>query len=316
MTTASSGRLAAFEGISKSYGSTRALDGITFSVPEGSVCGLLGPNGSGKTTALRILLGLTRPNEGTSSLLGDTGGSSRREAARRTGALVETPALYERTSARGNMVIEAAARGLGDSSGEIQGLLDLVGLGSRADDRVKGFSLGMRQRLGLATALLGKPKLVILDEPTNGLDPAGIVEIRELIRTLPELGTTVLVSSHLLQEVQAMCDRVVILDHGRLVAEGAMSEILGDSRSVARWKVRIDPSETERATAALVEVGLGVVPGGDGILSVSGPVSDGSQLNVLLTGAGIYLSELVPEFPDLESVFLALTDSGDDRDES
>jgi ABC-2 type transport system ATP-binding protein len=316
VTTASSGRLAAFEGISKSYGSTRALDGITFSVPEGSVCGLLGPNGSGKTTALRILLGLTRPNEGESSLLGDTGGSSRREAARRTGALVETPALYERTSARGNMVIEAAARGLGDSSGEIQGLLDLVGLGSRADDRVKGFSLGMRQRLGLATALLGKPKLVILDEPTNGLDPAGIVEIRELIRTLPELGTTVLVSSHLLQEVQAMCDRVVILDHGRLVAEGAMSEILGDSRSAARWKVRIDPSETERATAALVEVGLGVVPGGDGILLVSGPVSDGSQLNVLLTGAGIYLSELVPEFPDLESVFLALTDSGDDRDES
>jgi ABC-2 type transport system ATP-binding protein len=218
VTTASSGRLAAFEGISKSYGSTRALDGITFSVPEGSVCGLLGPNGSGKTTALRILLGLTRPNEGTSSLLGDTGGSSRREAARRTGALVETPALYERTSARGNMVIEAAARGLGDSSGEIQGLLDLVGLGSRADDRVKGFSLGMRQRLGLATALLGKPKLVILDEPTNGLDPAARQRMLVLIREMKEQhGMNVLLCSHLLPDVEQVCDEVVILKDGQIV---------------------------------------------------------------------------------------------------
>ena len=312
--TAAANRLAAFEGVTKSYGSTRALDGITFSVPEGSVCGLLGPNGSGKTTALRILLGLSRPNSGSTNLLGDHGGSGRREAARRTGALIETPALYERTSARGNMAIEAAARGLGDSTGEIQGLLDLVGLGGRADDRVKGFSLGMRQRLGLATALLGKPRLVILDEPTNGLDPAGIVEIREMIRTLPDLGTTVLVSSHLLQEVQAMCDRVVILDRGRLVAEGAIEEIVGSSRTAARWKVRVDDAEVARATAALEEVGLAVDPGGDGVLKVTGPVTDGSQLNVILTGAGIYLSELAPEFPDLESVFLALTESGDDRD--
>lgn len=312
--TAAANRLAAFEGVTKSYGSMRALDGITFSVPEGSVCGLLGPNGSGKTTALRILLGLSRPNSGSTNLLGDHGGSGRREAARRTGALIETPALYERTSARGNMAIEAAARGLGDSTGEIQGLLDLVGLGGRADDRVKSFSLGMRQRLGLATALLGKPRLVILDEPTNGLDPAGIVEIRELIRTLPDLGTTVLVSSHLLQEVQAMCDRVVILDRGRLVAEGAIEEIVGSSRTAARWKVRVDDAEVARATVALEEVGLAVDPGGDGVLKVTGPVTDGSQLNVILTGAGIYLSELAPEFPDLESVFLALTESGDDRD--
>ena len=314
MTVQTGSNLATFEGVSKSYGSTRALEGVSFSVPEGSVCGLLGPNGSGKTTALRILLGLSRPDSGTTSLLGGANGSSRRAAARQTGSLIETPALYERTSARGNMAIEAAVRGLGRPSDEIQGLLELVGLGGRADDRVKGFSLGMRQRLGIANSLLGKPKLVILDEPTNGLDPAGIVEIRKLIRTLPELGATVLVSSHLLQEVQAMCDRVVILDRGRLVAEGAMEDIVGSSRSAARWKVRVDPSETGAATAALVELGLGVEPGGEGILFVTGPVTQGSQLNVVLTGAGIYLSELVPEVPDLESVFLNLTEVGDDRD--
>jgi ABC-2 type transport system ATP-binding protein len=302
--------LASFEGVSKQYGSTTALDRISFSVPEGSVCGLLGPNGSGKTTALRILTGLSRQDAGTARLLGDGVGSGPRDAARLTGTLIEAPALYERASARGNMAIEAAARGLGGSAEEVQVLLGLVGLGERADDRVRGFSLGMRQRLGLAMALLGKPRLAILDEPTNGLDPAGIVEIRELIRTLPRLGTTVLVSSHLLQEVQAMCDRVVILDRGRLVADGPMNEILGSSGSANRWKVRVDPSEADRASAALAEVGLEVSGGGDGILLVTGPVTDGYQLNVVLTGAGIYLSELVPEHPDLESVFLSLTGPG------
>ena len=302
--------LASLEGVSKQYGSTTALDRISFSVPEGSVCGLLGPNGSGKTTALRILTGLSRQDAGTARLLGDGVGSGPRDAARLTGTLIEAPALYERASARGNMAIEAAARGLGGSAEEVQVLLGLVGLGERADDRVRGFSLGMRQRLGLAMALLGKPRLAILDEPTNGLDPAGIVEIRELIRTLPRLGTTVLVSSHLLQEVQAMCDRVVILDRGRLVADGPMNEILGSSGSANRWKVRVDPSEADRASAALAEVGLEVSGGGDGILLVTGPVTDGYQLNVVLTGAGIYLSELVPEHPDLESVFLSLTGPG------
>lgn len=314
MTAPASTGLAAFEGVSKSYSSTRALQGISFSVPEGSVCGLLGPNGSGKTTALRILLGLSRPDEGSARLLGDARDLGRRAAARETGSLVETPALYERASARANMRIEAATRGLGGSADEIQALLELVGLGSRADDRVKGFSLGMRQRLGLATALLGKPRLVILDEPTNGLDPAGIVEIRELIRSLPEMGATVLVSSHLLQEVQAMCDRVVILDRGKVVAQGGMSEILGDSRSATRWRIRVQPSDAGKATAALTELGLGVESGGEGLMFVTGPVTDGSQVNVILTGAGVYLSELVPESPDLESVFLSLTEPGGDRD--
>lgn len=312
MTGGTATGLAAFQGVSKYYGSVRALDRVTFSVPEGSVCGLLGPNGSGKTTALRILLGLSRQDAGMANLLGDGGRSGRREAARQTGSLVEAPALYERTSARANLKIEAAARGIGPSSAEVQDLLQLVGLGARADDRVKGFSLGMRQRLGLAMALLGKPRLAILDEPTNGLDPAGIAEIRELIRILPQLGTTVLVSSHLLQEVQVMCDRVVILDRGRLVAEGPMAEILGGSGSAGRWKLRVDPTEAERASAALAEVGLGVSAGGDGILLVTGPVTDGYQLNVVLAGAGIYLSELVPESPDLESVFLSLTEPGGD----
>lgn len=310
--------LATFEGIGKKFGSTVALDGLSFGVPEGSVCGLLGPNGSGKTTAIRILLGLTGASAGSTSLLGVTGrGAGFREVVSQTGSLIEGPALYDRASARQNIRIHAAAKGMKNADNEINELLELVGLSSRADSRAKGFSLGMKQRLGLAMALLGSPKLVILDEPTNGLDPSGIVEIRELIKRLPERGTTVLVSSHLLSEVELMCDRAAIIKSGVLVAEGSMDEIVNQSGVGGGYRVSMQPDEIAGAQAALAEVGLVTSPRGEASLHVTGPIEDGSQVNTVLVGAGIYVSELRQESIDLEKVFMTLTGGVDgERDDA
>jgi len=300
--------LAAFEGVGKSFGGTVALQELSFGVPEGSVCGLLGPNGSGKTTAIRLLLGLTRPDAGSTSLLGVSGdGHGFAAAIRQTGALVEGPSLYSRASARQNMRIQAAALGLRGAGPEIEELLRLVGLSERAATRIGGFSMGMKQRLGLAIALLGSPRLVILDEPTNGLDPSGIVEIRDLISRLPERGVTVLVSSHLLSEVELMCDRVTIINRGSLVADGTMAEIVGSSAGSA-WRVEVAPDEVPVAVSCLAGLGLAVEQGEGGLLSVSGSVTDGSQLSCVLAAEGIYVSGLTQEKPDLERVFLSLTD--------
>jgi ABC-type multidrug transport system ATPase subunit len=302
--------LAVFDGVGKSFGDTVALEELSFGVPEGSVCGLLGPNGSGKTTAIRLLLGLTRPDAGSTSLLGvPAGGHGFAAATRQTGALVEGPSLYSRASARQNMRIQAAAVGLRRAGPEIESLLQLVGLEERAATRTGGFSMGMKQRLGLAIALLGSPRLVILDEPTNGLDPSGIVEIRDLISRLPERGVTVLVSSHLLSEVELMCDRVTIINRGSLVADGTMAEVVGSSGSSA-YRVTVAESEVPAAVTCLSALGLAVEPGQGGLLSVSGPVTDGSQLSCVLAAEGIFVSGLTQEKPDLERVFLSLTDGG------
>jgi len=303
--------LAGFEGVDKSFGSTQALRGLSFGVPEGSVSGLLGPNGSGKTTAIRVLLGLTRADQGSSNLLGvPTGGRGFASAVRQTGALVEGPSLYSRATARRNMKIQAEALGLRRASGEIDSLLALVGLTERAGSRVGGFSMGMKQRLGLAIALLGRPRLVILDEPTNGLDPAGIVEVRNLIARLPEFGATVLVSSHLLAEVELMCDRATIINRGSLVADGTMVELLGHAGLGVSYAVTVAEEEADRAARALSALGLTVAPGGGGSLTVSGAISDGSQISCVLAADGIYVSALVQEKPDLERVFLRLTEEG------
>ncbi len=301
-------QLASVEGISKSFRKTRALSELSLSVPEGTVCGLLGPNGSGKTTAIRILLGLTRANSGNAELLGAKVGSRGfTSAVRQTGSLIEGPALYGRATARQNMVIQARARGLSSEEAGIDRLLKLVGLSDRADTNTRGFSLGMKQRLGLAIALVGNPKMVILDEPTNGLDPSGIVEIRELIKSLPQSGVTVLVSSHLLSEVQLMCDRATIINHGSVVADGTMEEILQQAGGDGGYVIRVTPDEVNKAYAILSEIGLTVyqMPGGE--LSVQGPVDDGSQINLVLADSGIYVSELRKDLPDLERVFMSLT---------
>jgi ABC-2 type transport system ATP-binding protein len=304
--------LATFNGVSKSFGSTLALEELSFGVPEGSVCGLLGPNGSGKTTAIRLLLGLTRPDAGSTSLLGSpSGGRGFAGAIRQTGALVEGPSIYSRATARQNMKIQAAALRLGGANPEIEQLLSLVGLAERAETRAGGFSMGMKQRLGLAMALLGSPRLVILDEPTNGLDPSGIVEIRDLISRLPQRGVTVLVSSHLLSEVELMCDRVTIINRGSLVADGTMAEVVGSSAGVAAYRVTVAEHEVTAATAAMAGLGLEVAPGGAGSITVSGAITDGSQLSCVLAAEGIYVSGLVQDKPDLERVFLNLTESGE-----
>lgn len=299
--------LASLASVSKSFGHTPALEDLSFTVPENSVCGLLGPNGSGKTTAIRALLGLTRVDSGQTELLGSSPGSGGFcDAVASTGSLLEGSALYGRASARQNLGIAAATRRVALDDAELERLLTLVGLADRSGERVRGYSLGMKQRLGIAVALVGRPRLVILDEPTNGLDPAGIVEIRELIRALPATGTAVLVSSHLLAEVQEMCDRVTIIDHGRVVADGTLAEVTG-SATAPGWRVRVAPEELKRACLALAEVGLGHRASADGTIEVSGPIEDGSQLSCLLAGAGVFVAELVRQEATLESTFLRLT---------
>ncbi len=301
------------EGVSKRFGGIVALDELSLEVPEGSVCGLLGPNGSGKTTAIRILLGLTRASGGSATLLGAAPhGPGFATAIHQTGALVEGPALYGRATARRNMEIQAVARGIRDPGSQIDELLSLVKLNDRADTKARGFSLGMKQRLGLAIALIGSPRLVILDEPTNGLDPSGIVEIRELIKQLPERGITVLVSSHLLSEVQLMCDRATIIKSGKLVADGTMEQIL-DGAGPAGWRVYVRMSEEAQARDALIAAGMTATGDGQGCLSARGQIEDDSEITRILAGQGIYLRGLMRERADLERVFMALTggESGD-----
>lgn len=301
------------ESLSKHFGAIKALDDLSMTVPEGTVCGLLGPNGSGKTTAIRVLLGLSRPTTGSARLLGETPGSRGFAAAiHRTGSLIEGPALYGRATAEQNMRIQARARGLTDREAGITELLELVGLADRSRSKARTYSLGMKQRLGLAIALIGNPRLVILDEPTNGLDPSGIVEMRNLIRELPGRGVTVLVSSHLLAEVELMCDRVTIINRGRLIADGAMAEILAASGGTGGHLLRVEPDRTDAAVAALAADGLEASSAEPGTLAVNG-AENGSRITRVLAANGIYLSELQGSRLDLERVFLSLTDgeSGD-----
>jgi len=303
--------LAVYEGLVKRFGEIVAIEGLTFEVPEGTVFGLLGPNGAGKTTAIRVLLGLAAPTAGATWLLGASPGTPEfTSAVRAVGSLIEGPALYGRATARQNIDIEASALGLRQSSSEIAGLLALVGLADRADTKAATFSLGMKQRLGLALALLGRPHLVVLDEPTNGLDPAGIVEIRELIKRLPERGTSALVSSHLLGEVELMCDRAAIVDRGRMVAEGTISDLVSRQGGTG-FKVVFEPEDTERAIALLGSRGL-VAKGSGGRLTVTGAGVEGAHISRPLAQAGIYVSELTRTEATLEDVFLSLTGPGSD----
>ena len=304
--------LATFDGLVKRYGDTTAVEGLSLAVPEGTVCGLLGPNGSGKTTAIRCLLGLATPTAGSTTLLDEQPGSPGfAGAVRKVGTLIEGPAIYARATPRQNMQIEASARKLRDAGRQIDELLALVGLSARADTRSGAFSLGMKQRLGLALSLLGGPRLVVLDEPTNGLDPAGIVEIRELIKDLPSRGTSVLVCSHLLAEVELMCHRATIIRRGRLVAEGTIDELLA-TYGTSGFITRVDAVDTARATGLLEHDGFAVAPLGDGRLAVTGPVTGGEQISRPLAEAGIYVSELRTDGADLEQVFLSLTTDHDD----
>jgi ABC-2 type transport system ATP-binding protein len=290
----------------KSYGSRRALDGLDLTVPSGIVYGFLGPNGAGKTTTMRLLTGLLRADGGTIEILGRPYTRRDRHILFDVGALVENPSFYPYLSARANLR-ELAASGPSATRNRIEEVLELVGLRDRATEPVSRFSLGMKQRLGIAAALLNDPKLLLLDEPSNGLDPAGIAAMRDMLRHLASIGKTVFVSSHLLSEVKQMVDMVGIIAGGRLVREGPMSELLS-SEGVVR--VRVRPTDVTRATEVLATLdpsaAAGSSTGEGGWLSLHVAPARSEEVSKTLAQAGIYPAELLIG-SDLEQLFLKLT---------
>jgi len=292
-------------GLRKSYGSRLALDGLDLSVPSGVVYGFLGPNGAGKTTTMRLLTGLLHPDAGAIELLGWPFRRGDRQRLFEVGALIESPSFYPYLSGRANLHALAAA-GAPVPKGRIEELLELVGLRERSTDKLSGYSLGMKQRLGIAGALLSDPKLLLLDEPANGLDPAGIVAMRETLRRLAASGKTVFVSSHLLAEVQVLADVVGIIARGRLVREGPLDSLLADSGVV---RVRLSRPESAAARAALEGLAPVDADGGDtdeAWLTVHVEASRAAEVNRALAQAGIYASGL-ESGTDLEMLFLELT---------
>jgi ABC-2 type transport system ATP-binding protein len=285
----------------------KALDALDLVVESGGVHGFLGPNGSGKTTTIRVLLGLVRPDSGFGAirLLDRPVPDGLAEVIGSVGALVETPLFFPNFSGRLNLRLLAETAGV--DRARVEECLEIVDLRDRATDRFKGYSLGMKQRLGIAAALLKRPRLLILDEPSNGLDPAGIRDVRELIRRLGHDGhTTVMLSSHLLAEVQQVCDSVTILARGRRVATGPVADVLA-SRSTGDVRVRVP----DAAATASILAGAGFVvsppelPDGRTLL-VHGVAAAGEVTRVLAQ-QGVFLEELTPMTADLESAFLAIT---------
>jgi ABC-2 type transport system ATP-binding protein len=281
----------------------RAVDHLDLSVAEGGVHGFLGPNGSGKTTTIRMLLGLIRPDAGTIRLLGEPVPDALPGVIGSVGALVETPLFFPQFSGRLNLELLARTGNL--PMARVDEALDRVGLLDRAGDRVKGYSLGMRQRLGIAAALMKRPRLLILDEPSNGLDPAGIREVRELLRALGTHGVTVFLSSHLLGEVEQVCDTVDILVRGRRIASGSVKDVLA---SRATGDVRVVTADLAQALETLRQSGFSVTPYDDHLVAAG--VTDASLLSRALAEHGQYVAELTPLTANLESVFLDLTAGG------
>ena len=239
-------------GLTKRFGSNVAVDDVELRVPRGSAFGYLGPNGAGKTTLIRTLLGLTRANAGTMSLLGIPVPAERHRALARVGAIVDEPRFHHHLTGRENLRLLAAARG-GDADDRIAPSLARVGLVDRAEDKVATYSMGMRQRLGVAACLLADPELLILDEPMNGLDPAGMHEMRAMIASLADEGRTVVLSSHLLDEVERTCDAVAIVDHGRVIRQGPIDELI---RGAGAMVVQVDCAEPARAKQLIDQAGI------------------------------------------------------------
>jgi ABC-2 type transport system ATP-binding protein len=304
--TVSSELALATRDLRKSYGSRLALAGLDLTVPTGVVYGFLGPNGAGKTTTMRLLTGLIHPDHGSIELLGRPFGRRDRRRLFDVGALIESPSFYPFLNGRENLKA-LGSTGAKTSSARIEELLELVGLRERATDRVSGYSLGMKQRLGIAAALLSDPSLLLLDEPANGLDPAGIVAMRETLRHLAATGKTVLVSSHLLAEVQQMADVIGIIAAGRLVREGTISELLHGADLV---RVRVSSDEIEPARARLGQLAgadqVEVSDAAGGWITVRIPAGRASEVNRALAGGGIYAARLEAG-SDLEELFLSLT---------
>ncbi|TXS49482.1 ATP-binding cassette domain-containing protein [Streptomyces sp. OR43] len=287
--------------LTKNYGATRAVDRLTFSVRPGRVTGFLGPNGAGKSTTMRLALGLDRPTGGTATI-GGCVYAALKDPLRRVGALLDAQAAHGSRTARDHLLTLATSNGLGRARvGEV---LDEAGLGRVGGRRVKTFSLGMRQRLGIAAALLGDPEVIMLDEPSNGLDPEGIIWVRELMKRLAREGRTVLVSSHLMNETSSFADHLLVLGQGRLLIDMPMQEFL-DSRSRPRVRVRVNTDESPRFGEALTRKGHRVEQGKDGLWTVE--AARAAEIGALAAAEGIPVLQLVDEQVTLERAYLDLT---------
>ena len=285
--------------LTRRYGETIvAVDTLDLRVRRGEVYGFLGPNGAGKTTTLRMLLGLVRPTSGSAAVLGEPPGAP--AGLRRIGAMVEAPAFYPYLSGRDNLRVVARRGGVPED--RVARVLAQVDLGAHAGDRATTYSMGMKQRLGVAAALLKDPELLILDEPTNGLDPAGMAEMRDFIRSLAQGGRTVLLSSHLMGEVEQMSDRVGVIREGSLVAEGTVDELRGRTG----LRVRAEPLPEAIDLVGRLP-GVGAITTVDGAFDVAANAAEAPAINRALVEAGIAVSELSPRRASLEDVFLELT---------
>ena len=288
-------------GLTKRFGSQVAVDDVSFDVPEGRVVGFLGPNGAGKSTTLRSIVGLTAPNSGTSTIYG-TPFHDLQDPANTVGSIVDGVGFHPGRRAIDELRISASAAGLPAS--RCHEMLELVGLGAAGSKRVGKYSLGMKQRLGLAAAMLGDPKVLLLDEPANGLDPEGIQWVRAFLRHLADEGRAILVSSHLLNEVARLVDDVLVINQGRIIAHGALDELTDGAGNAA---VKVASQDDAALSAELERRGASVAEEGDG-LRVEGVAAQ--EVGAAALAAGVVLLELRSFAPELEDVFLELTSGG------
>jgi ABC-2 type transport system ATP-binding protein len=289
-------------GLTKDFGDLRAVKELDLDLPEGGVAGFVGPNGAGKSTTIRMLLGLITPSGGDGEVLGHP---IDRPAANlhRVGALIEAPAFYPTLTGEANL--QVFARLGGHDRRRIPGLLNVVGLGERGGERYRNYSLGMKQRLGIALALLPDPDLLVLDEPTNGLDPQGIFEIHSLLMQLGARGKTVFVSSHLLTEIQAACDSIVMIDHGGVIFAGSMTDLLARNSPTIRAAAH-NAADTARLIELVADAGYPATRI-NGVIEIVAPAHWTTELNRLAWQAGITLGELQATSADLERAFFAMT---------
>jgi ABC-2 type transport system ATP-binding protein len=292
-------------GLRKVFGNVLALDGLDLRVPAGSIFGCLGPNGAGKTTSIRILLGLLRPDAGQATVLGEAVAMND-PRVRRVGAMIERPAFYPYLSARDNLRLFGAARGLADARASelADGALDRVGLSDAARRKAGGFSTGMLQRLGIALAILDRPSLLILDEPTTGLDPQGQIDVRELILGLAREDVTIFLSTHLLAEAEHLCTQLAVMNRGRVIAAGATSELFGTRQQL--WVRFTSAADRDAGLTALSDSGMACVADGE-VACVLESEADGARTIHVLADAGLYPAEVALQRPSLEQLYVEIT---------